>query len=91
MLVHGAQPLTLGMGNHQPLWRQRTLVGLGATFAISFFSVYFLGRHVEHHYNGLIPVPSQRWCTHTLEDNPDYPQQLKDYKKNKLSLWNRLF
>eukprot|EP01127_Copromyxa_protea_P003222 TRINITY_DN13074_c0_g1_i1.p2 TRINITY_DN13074_c0_g1~~TRINITY_DN13074_c0_g1_i1.p2 ORF type:complete len:104 (-),score=14.91 TRINITY_DN13074_c0_g1_i1:36-347(-) len=81
-----------GMGNYQPQWRQRSVIGLGVMFAVSFFTVYFYGRHVERRYRDpLVPVPSQRWCTHTLEDTPNYPQQLREYKKNKLSLWDRIF
>merc|ERR1711916_57350 len=36
------------------------------------------------------PIPSQRWATHTLEDDPEYPQKLVEYKKNKPSFFSRI-
>jgi hypothetical protein len=35
-------------------------------------------------------VWSQRWAKHTLDDDPDYPLKLEQYKKNKKSLWKRI-
>jgi hypothetical protein len=32
------------------------------------------------------PVPSQRFAKHTLEDTPNYPQQVAEYSERKAHL-----
>ncbi len=36
------------------------------------------------------PIPSQRWCKHTLEDDPDYLTKREAYHANKKPLLERI-
>ncbi|MHB1873217.1 MAG: hypothetical protein ACYCT1_20580, partial [Steroidobacteraceae bacterium] len=37
-----------------------------------------------------IPLPSQRWCSWTEHDDPDYKRKLEAYKRNKKPLLERI-
>jgi hypothetical protein len=28
-----------------------------------------------------MPIPSQSWSTHTIEDDPDYPEKLQQWEE----------
>ena len=36
------------------------------------------------------PIPSQRWASHTLEDDPDYYEKRAAYHENKAPLLTRI-
>lgn len=74
-----------------PMWKRNTaLVGAGLAFcAVYLFS---LSASLERRYHpGPIPVPSQSWSAHTLEDDPHYIQKVADRKEKGKSIWSRIF
>lgn len=83
----------LGWWNELPrgLFPNRIVVGLAA-----LASVVYLGWEVSRRLERrpmvpIRPIPSQRWETHKLEDNPDYFAQRAEYNASKKPLWRRLF
>lgn len=73
------------------MWkRNAAVIGVG----IALGSIYILSKSFayERRYNaGPIPVPSQRMAAHTTEDDPKYYEKLKEWKKNKRSIFERIF
>ena len=72
-------------------WKRNTGIIFAGIVALGLWTFSTSAKYERRYRPGPIPVPSQRWASHTLEDDPAYPQKLAEYKKNKKPLWDRIF
>ena len=72
-------------------WKRNTAIVFCGVIALAAYTCKVSAAYERRYHPGPIPIPSQRWSAHTLEDDPTYPQKLAEYKKNKRSLWDRIF
>lgn len=81
----------IGWYAENAMWKRNAAIVAGGLVLASLY-VFRSSASLERRFNpGAIPVPSQSWSAHTLEDDPQYYQKLTDWKKNKKSIWQRIF
>lgn len=73
------------------MWKRNSAI-IAAGIVVCAAAIFKLSANYERRLRaGPIPVPSQRWATHTLQDDPSYPEKFAAYKKNKKTLGQRIF
>lgn len=72
------------------MWKRNTAIAFAG---LTFVGIYLfrLSAQLERRYNpGPMPVPSQAWAAHTLEDDPHYYEKVEK-KRNGPSFFQRIF
>jgi hypothetical protein len=86
---HASRTISIAAVTNSKQWR--SVVQALRTSSSTLTNVALgLHRTTQRRNVPLKPIPSQRWSAHALEDDPEYPQKLKDYKRNAPSLWARI-
>jgi hypothetical protein len=71
-------------------WKRNTALGL-LGLLLSGAGLFYLSTRLERRPRpSPYPVWSQRWAKHTLEDDPDYPRKLEEWRRNRKPLWKRI-
>lgn len=81
----------IGWYAENAMWKRNAGI-LGAGLALAAIYIFRSSAQYERRYNaGPVPVPSQRWSTHTEEDDPQYYEKLTSWKKSGPGFFSRLF
>jgi hypothetical protein len=81
-----------GWWNTNPRNAKRNLLIAATTIALGAFTVFRISSSRERRCTiSNVPVPSQRWSKHTLEDDPHYYEKKALYAKTKKSFIERVW
>ena len=76
--------------NSRPDWKKNTMIAGGAMFVATALVFSVSARNERRFRAPDRPIPSQRWASHTLEDDPDYYEKRAAYHENKAPLLTRV-
>jgi len=69
-------------------WKRNLFIMFG-TYGLVVAGLFYISSDRERSYHsGFRPIPSQRWRTHTLDDDPQYPEKFANYKNSNRTLWH---
>lgn len=90
-LFYPSLTVSLGWYATNPNWRRNTLIAGGALVFIAACIIRQSWKYERRPVPGVRPILSQRFATHTLEDDPQYYDKVSYYKKNGKSFFQRVF
>ncbi len=76
--------------NSRPDWKRNTAIAFGSV-GVLLSGLFVVSAKSERRFKAPErPIPSQRWASHTLEDDPDYYEKRAAYHANKKPFLERI-